>query len=36
VDALGATNQLDGQIIKSLSIAQVKNIPLPPSGKSVI
>jgi hypothetical protein len=36
VDALGATQQPDGQISKSLSSRRVKNIPLSPSGKSVI
>jgi hypothetical protein len=36
VVAFGATNQLDGQISKSLSTPRTKNIPLPPSGKSVI
>ena len=30
------TNQPDGQITKSLSILSRKNIPLAPSGKSVI
>jgi hypothetical protein len=31
-----ATNWHDGQITKSLSIRSRKNIPLAPSGKSVI
>ena len=36
VDAVGATNQHDGQITKSLSTLLRENIPLAPSGKSVI
>ena len=35
-DAVAATIQHDGQIKKSLSIPSHKNIPLAPSGKSVI
>jgi hypothetical protein len=33
---MSATYQLDGQITKSLSIPSRENIPLAPSGKSVI
>ena len=36
VEAVAATNQPDGQIAKSLSIPSHKNIPLNPSGKSVL
>jgi hypothetical protein len=36
LDAAGATKQPDGQITKSLSSPSRKNIPLSPSGKSVI
>jgi len=36
VEAVDATKQPDGQINKSLSSPSLKNIPLTPSGKSVI
>jgi hypothetical protein len=36
VEALGATNQPDGQITKNLSTPSRKNIPLNPSGKSAL
>jgi hypothetical protein len=36
VEALGATKQPDGQISKNLSSPQLKNIPLSPSGKSLV
>jgi hypothetical protein len=36
LDATGATKQPDGQISKKLSSPHVENIPLSPSGKSVI
>jgi hypothetical protein len=36
LDAVGATKQLDGQITKGLSSPFRKNIPLSPSGKSMI
>jgi hypothetical protein len=36
VGSSGATKQPDGQITKSLSSPSDKNIPLSPSGKSVI
>jgi hypothetical protein len=36
VKQTGATKQPDGQITKNLSSPPAKNIPLSPSGKSVI
>jgi hypothetical protein len=36
IEAAGATNRPDGQITQNLSSPRAKNIPLSPSGKSVI